>query len=196
MLFEYISLIFGIFKIIVYKIIYPKRITYNNIPRVNSSLKIAIKKGSKLKLGKSFRSRNNVSIRIYNNGLVNIGNNCFFNDGCSVNCQENIEIGNNTIFGQNVMIFDHDHDYKHNINDFVRKKVKIGNNVWIGANCVILKGVTIGDNVVIAAGTIISKDIPSNTLSLCKKKNEIISYGQKKDFKNKNIQKGERFYER
>ena len=62
------------------------------------------------------------------------------------------------------MIFDHDHDYRYNMNAFVRDDVKIWNDVWIGANCVILKGVTIGDNVVIGAGTVINKDIYSNTL--------------------------------
>ncbi|WP_218648746.1 sugar O-acetyltransferase [Paenibacillus kribbensis] len=42
------------------------------------------------------------------------------------------------------------------------KPVKIGNDVWIGANCVILPGVTIGNNVVIAAGAVVTKDIPDN----------------------------------
>lgn len=41
-----------------------------------------------------------------------------------------------------------------------RKKIEIGNDVWIGANCTILDGVTIGDGCVIAAGAIVTKDIP------------------------------------
>ena len=164
MVYEYISLIIGLIKIIIYKLLNFNRIKFKEIPKMNSSFKVAIKKGSRLSFGKKFRSRNNVSFRIYNNGLVNIGNNCFFNDGCSINCQKKIEIGNNVIFGQNVMIFDHDHDYRNNINDFVREDIKIGNNVWIGANCIILKGVTIGDNVVIAAGTIVKKNVNSNKI--------------------------------
>ena len=43
-------------------------------------------------------------------------------------------------------------------------KMKIGNNVFIGANSVIAKPVTIGSNVVIAAGSVVTKDIPSNCL--------------------------------
>ena len=43
-------------------------------------------------------------------------------------------------------------------------KLTIGNNVFIGANSVIVKPVTIGNNVVIAAGSIVTKDIPSNCL--------------------------------
>ena len=179
MLFECLSLLIGILKISIYKIIYNTRIKFDSIPKINNSFRIAIKKGSKLIIVINLRLRYNVSFRIYNEGKVKIGNNCFFNDGCSINCQQNISIGDNLICGQNVMIFDHDHDYKNNINEFVKKEISIGNNVWIGANCIILKGVTIGDNVVIAAGTTVNKNIPTNTLIYQEKnikKKEIINY--------------------
>lgn len=42
--------------------------------------------------------------------------------------------------------------------------VKIGDNVWIGMNAMILKGVTIGDNSVVAAGAIVNKRVPANTI--------------------------------
>lgn len=40
-------------------------------------------------------------------------------------------------------------------------RIKIGNNVFIGVNSIIMPGVTIGDNVCIAAGAVVTKDIPS-----------------------------------
>lgn len=43
--------------------------------------------------------------------------------------------------------------------------VTIGNNVWIGMQCIILKGVTIGDGAVIAAGSVVTGDIPANCLA-------------------------------
>jgi acetyltransferase-like isoleucine patch superfamily enzyme len=43
---------------------------------------------------------------------------------------------------------------------FTVKKVTIGENVWIGANCAILPGVEIGSNSVIGAGSVVTKDIP------------------------------------
>jgi acetyltransferase-like isoleucine patch superfamily enzyme len=42
--------------------------------------------------------------------------------------------------------------------------VKIGDNVWIGMNAVILKGVTIGDNSVVAAGAVVTKSVPANVI--------------------------------
>ncbi|MFW6202853.1 MAG: acyltransferase, partial [Marinilabilia sp.] len=44
-----------------------------------------------------------------------------------------------------------------------KKGVAIGNNVWVGANCVILPGADIGDEVTIGAGCVISGEIPSKT---------------------------------
>lgn len=171
MIFEYISLFFGILKILLFKLFNINKMSFKSIPKVNSSIKLAMKKKTKLMIGKNFRTRNNVSIRIYNKGKVEIGDNCFFNDGCSINCQQNIKFGDNLICGQNVMFFDHDHDYKNDINSFIREDIVVGNNVWIGANSIILKGVTIGDNVVIGAGTIVKNDIPNNVLIYTERKN-------------------------
>lgn len=42
--------------------------------------------------------------------------------------------------------------------------VRIGDNVWLGANVVVLKGVTIGDNAVVVANSVVSKEVPANTL--------------------------------
>ena len=44
-------------------------------------------------------------------------------------------------------------------------RVKIGDNVWIGMNAVILKGVTIGENSVVAAGAVVTKSFPANTIA-------------------------------
>lgn len=44
------------------------------------------------------------------------------------------------------------------------KPVVIGDDVWIGANAVILPGVTIGKHCVVAAGAVVTKDVPDNTI--------------------------------
>lgn len=45
-------------------------------------------------------------------------------------------------------------------------RVKIGNNVWFGESCTVLKGVTIGDNCIIGLGSVVTKDIPSNSVAV------------------------------
>lgn len=46
-----------------------------------------------------------------------------------------------------------------------RKKITIGNDVWIGANCTVLPGITIGDSCIIGANTLVNKSIPSYSLA-------------------------------
>ncbi|MBO7439012.1 MAG: acyltransferase [Bacteroidales bacterium] len=108
-----------------------------------------------------------------NSAVVEIGKNVHFNNYCSLNALCKIKIGDNTIIGENVKMYDHNHKYKDNklliVNQgFTCGPIIIGNNCWIGSNVTILKGVTIGDNCVIGAGCIVFKDIPSNTLLINK----------------------------
>ncbi len=78
-----------------------------------------------------------------------------------------IEIGNNVSITEGVTILTHGYDwsvFKGMYGDVLGSagRVKIGNNVFIGMNSTILKGVTIGDNVVIGANSLINKDVPDN----------------------------------
>ena len=114
-------------------------------------------------------ARDNFHIYIGHNGKLNIGKNNFFNNGCSLNCLGNVQIGDNNQFGENVLMYDHNHQYTdkskliseqgYNIGN-----IKIGNNCWIGSNVVILKNVEIGDNVIIGAGCVVYKSIISGTV--------------------------------
>lgn len=80
-----------------------------------------------------------------------------------------IELGNNVSITKGVTILTHGYDwsvFKGMYGDVLGSagRVKIGNNVFIGMNTTILKGVTIGDNVVIGANSLINKDVPSNSV--------------------------------
>ena len=78
-----------------------------------------------------------------------------------------IEIGNDVKITEGVVILTHGFDWsvlKGVYGEVLGScgKVTIGNNVFIGMNSVILKGVTVGNNVIIGAGSIVNKDIPDN----------------------------------
>ena len=74
-----------------------------------------------------------------------------------------ISIGNNTVI-TNASILSHDASTKKALGYAKVGRVKIGNNVFIGYNCVVLPGVRIGNNVIVGAGTIVREDIPDNSV--------------------------------
>lgn len=75
-------------------------------------------------------------------------------------------IGDNVLIASHTIITSLTHDPNAEIyrETLIKKKVKIGNNVWIGAGAIILPGVTIGDGAIIGAGSVVTKDIPPNTI--------------------------------
>lgn len=115
---------------------------------------------------RSINLRNNVRIKTTGNGIIEIGDGCFFNYNCIIVSRKKVIIGNNCIFGPNVCIFDHNHYFdKNGVGEGYRTEdITIGDNCWIGANVIVLKGVTIGDNCIIGAGTIVDTNIESGTL--------------------------------
>ncbi|MCX0394831.1 sugar O-acetyltransferase [Clostridium perfringens] len=100
---------------------------------------------------------------------VHFGNGVYANFNLTMVDDCDIFVGNNVLFGPNVTLSAGTHP----IHPELRSKqaqynipIHIGNNVWIGANSVILPGVNIGDNSVIGAGSIITKNIPSNVIAV------------------------------
>lgn len=134
--------------------------------------------GNSIQFGNSTTFRKSFNLLIDKTGRVIIGSNCFFNNNCSINAMQSVQIGAGSIFGENVKIYDHNHIYTDkNIpikeQGYTSAPILIGKHCWIASNVIILKGVKIGDNCVIGAGCLIYKDIPDNTIVKCNVKNEL-----------------------
>lgn len=115
-------------------------------------------------IGENLNFRKGLNINCEKAACIKIGKRCFFNNYCSLNAHESIEIGNDCIFGEGVKIYDHNHKFDHcnmsiQSQGFSSKKVVIGENCWIGSNVVILPGTTIGSGTVIGAGCVIKGNI-------------------------------------
>ncbi len=89
----------------------------------------------------------------------------FINSGCHFQDHGGIYIGDNTLFGHNVVLatLNHIADPEKRAN-MIPKPIHIGKNVWVGANATILAGVTIGDGAIVAAGAVVTKDVEANTV--------------------------------
>jgi acetyltransferase-like isoleucine patch superfamily enzyme len=93
--------------------------------------------------------------------------------GASICAAIEVKIGDNCLLGANVTIADTDfhalspHNRRYNTrpNEIAAKPVHIGNNVFLGAGVIVLKGVTIGDNAVVGAGSVVVCDIPANVVA-------------------------------
>lgn len=92
--------------------------------------------------------------------------------GVVICAAESVEIGKECLFGADVLVADTDfHPIAHsnrrfaNLDSVASAPVVIGDNVFVGARSMILKGVTIGDDSVIGAGSIVVSDIPPGVIA-------------------------------
>lgn len=120
----------------------------------------------------------------HNKGAVLIiGSDCYVGDESRIWCAKSITIGDRVLIAHNVNIFDtttHPIDkrirYEHekivktyglpsdNYSEISESAVTIHDDVWIGCNSIILKGVEIGEGSIIGAGSVVTKNVPSNTM--------------------------------
>lgn len=129
---------------------------------------ITFDRGGELHIGSGFKMRDGAKLRVRKGAVCTMGKNVSISSFNVITCKEFITMGDNVILSPGVQIYDHDHDYacEGGIAEMKYKTspVEIGSNVWIGANCVILRGTRIGDNCVIGANTVVKGEIPANSV--------------------------------
>lgn len=100
-------------------------------------------------------------------GNVKIGSNCWIGPFTILDGSGGLIIGNFCTISSGVHIYSHD-NVKQTLTSGIipieRSPVKIGNNVYLGPNVVVSKGVEIGDYCVIGVGSFVNKNIDSNTI--------------------------------
>lgn len=125
-----------------------------------------------IRLGRNMKISSNVRIgkesaledgcRVIAEPRIVIGDHFYANAYCHM--LGDITIGNDVILGPKVTIWARDHgtakDVPMRLQPHVAAPIVIGDDVWIGASAVILKGVTIGRGAVVAAGCVVTKDVP------------------------------------
>lgn len=140
------------------------------------------KKGSQLNIGENCTikssflsnlvglSQRTIIVSRTKEAKINIGNNVGIS-GATIYARKGISIGDNTLIGGNVKIFDNDfHPIEveaRNIDDkdaIKTREVAIGKNCFIGCNALILKGTRIGDGSVVGAGSVVCGEFPGGVV--------------------------------
>ncbi len=122
-------------------------------------LKVEIHGKGSVKMGSYNQNRGKLYL-VADGGKIEIGDHCFFNTGCCVTATESVRIGSGCKFGNNLVIVDHDHNFKNEGDEeFISSPVAIGDDCWVGANVTILRGTTIGKNCVIGAGSVVKGQV-------------------------------------
>lgn len=146
---------------------------------IGKGVQLEFDRDSTVMLGKDIGLRNNVYLSVRGSAKLTLGNNVFINNGCNIVAHRNVTIGEKTRFGQNVLVFDHDYDYKAEggVSAKVYKcsDIIIGRNCWIGAGCIILRGTTLGDNCVVGAGCVLKGNYSEGSVIVQKRESIILS---------------------
>jgi len=118
-------------------------------------------------LGEKTFLRDNV--RFTHNRNISIGDNGIVGPNTILNAVEKITIGHDFLGGPELIIYTAEHGLENGETPFSQQSntsapVTIGNNVYVGARVIILKGVTVGDNVVIGSGSVVTRNLESNAI--------------------------------
>jgi len=100
---------------------------------------------------------------------IDLGDRVFVNRGTVITARTDIQIGDDVLIGPYVVINSGDHNYFDPTQPIggqghAADPITIGNDVWLGAHCTILRGVKVGDGAVVAAGAVVIDDVPPRTL--------------------------------
>jgi len=151
---------------------------YGSGIQIYPSAELRIYPNSSICLGNKVAINVRTLIAAVNGGVIDLKDGVSINSDSKIVCHDHITIGENTIFGPNVLVYDHDHKF-----DSIRgidrrhyntKKIVIGRNCWIGSGTIILKGSVIGDNCVIGAGSILKGTYSDHSIIIQKRTTTII----------------------
>lgn len=136
-----------------------------------SGKNIKIQNGAKIRFPKKIFLGDNVSIgrgvdifSEFSDSTLTIGNHSQINKNVELDFSGDLRIGENVVISEGVNVMSHNHGLDPKSKPVKCPKV-IGDNVWIGAQSIILPNSnSIGKDSIIAAGSIVTKDVPENVI--------------------------------
>jgi len=150
-----------LFHCVRYKLLFGRKLQLGAVNSIRGKFRIEIFDEGKVSIGKFLMSCGPMYIKCTERVEITMGGKCFFNYNCSIICAEKVIIGNHCMFANNLAMIDHNHVIKNGAvsGELKTEPVAIDDNVWVGENVTILKGVHIGEAATIAASAVVTKDV-------------------------------------
>jgi acetyltransferase-like isoleucine patch superfamily enzyme len=132
--------------------------------------RVVLRNSGVVRIGSRVRFRAHptpIELSTLSGGEIVIGDGTFLNRGVCICARLAIHIGRNCALGNDVLILDSDFHRIGHHDEFgsdTPAAVVIGNDVWLAARSVVLKGVTIGDGAVVCAGAVVVSSVPPYTM--------------------------------
>lgn len=135
--------------------------------RLEPGLLWRVDPGARVAVGSRSHLRRDTEIKADAGARIQIGARVHLGPQCMIAALKHVEIGDDCLIAERVSIRDHDHGtadprLPYHAQGYTTAPVRIGSNVWLGANVTIVKGVTLGDNVVVGAGAVVTRSFPAN----------------------------------
>lgn len=133
---------------------------------VSTPAVLSMFENAKLIVGKHVMINRGTKVVLHKEGILEMGDNSYINENSRIHCAKHISIGANCAIAWNVTIMDTDIHKIYRDGKWVNEdtEVIIGNNVWIGAHSMVLKGTIIEDNCIIAAHSVVRGHLKANTI--------------------------------
>ena len=142
------------------KLRFGNKVILRGIIKPEGAISIVVEKNSKLIIHGHITLRANSQILVRESAQCEIGKGVFINRNCSLVCRNSIVIGEETLIGENVKIYDNDHKIVKNIPQkslYDVEPIIIGKNVWLANDVNVLKGSIVPDYSVVGAMSLVNR---------------------------------------
>lgn len=133
--------------------------------------KIRLGEKARLRLGANLSVCRGAYFSVWDNSWIEIGRGTYIGNDVFISSSCGLRIGEDSLIGLGTKIMDYDghpiylsEPSTSPVRGGQKAKITIGNRVWIGFQCLILKGVTIGDGAIVASHSVVTEDVPANAI--------------------------------
>lgn len=124
-------------------------------------VRLVVADGGVMELGRGAYIDDYCRLQVCPGARMGIGDGCYLNTNCRMVAADGISVGEGTMFGPNVCVFDHDHvfDAEGVHGELVSAPIAIGECCWLGANVLVTKGASIADRICVGGGVVVTRPL-------------------------------------